>query len=408
MTGIGAAIFLEPTDAVRAFEARGRVIPTVRWSEMMHENHAVAFTVAKIARLDLLNAIYTSLDDVIRNGGTFEGWKKNMLPELKKAGWWGVVQDRDLTGTDRPIVVNERRLRTIYNTNVRMSLSAGHWTRVQRQKGELPFLRYLSSSSEHKRPLHKQWYGVILPVDDPWWATHFPPNGWGCKCSFEQVSAARMARKGWKITPPDTIAGAGVMTPFHAASGQTVDVPAGIDPGFGYNPGTAMRTIAEKTTRSMVQAVGAGNTHGADMTLREIIDGPVLPYFLEMPDGDFPIAILTAEQMVSIDAISQIVVLPAGVMRKQKGETPDVSAGHPELDLHSYRLLPNIIRRALVIARQGEDRLIFFADEAGNIWKAVVRQDAGSLHPAVVSFHKSGLRKIRSETRNLDILVDRR
>lgn len=165
---LGYSIFLDPKDTVRAWEARQPLQPTVHWEEMRNEQHAVAFTVAKVAKLDLLRQFYTSLDSVIREGGTFEGWKANILPELQRQGWWGAVRNAELTGTDETVTINERRLRIIYDTNVRMSLASGNWQRIQRQKGEAPWLRYLPSSSEHKRPLHMAWYGTLLPVDHPW------------------------------------------------------------------------------------------------------------------------------------------------------------------------------------------------------------------------------------------------
>jgi len=34
------------------------------------------------------------------------------------------------------------------------------------------------------RDEHVKWNGMILPANDPWWNTHFPPNGWGCTCGI--------------------------------------------------------------------------------------------------------------------------------------------------------------------------------------------------------------------------------
>ena len=404
---LGNSIFLKPDDVVRAFDARDALQPTVRWSEMMHENHAVAFTVAKIARLDLLRAMQTSIGAVLRDGGTFEEWKSGILPELQRAGWWGAVSNRELTGTDEPIIVNNRRLRTIYNTNVRMSMAAGHWTRIQRQKDVFPYLRYLPSMSEHKRPLHMSWYGILLPVDHPFWQTHFPPNGWGCKCQFEQVSERKMKRMSWTITPDsDLPQGARQFIP---AAGDPIMVPDGIDPGFSYNPGTAhLRAIAAKAVASMRSATDAGMETAADATLRAIIADPAFDQFLGLPGGAFPVAILDPDQQATIQAKARVVILPEGVYRKQLGQVPDISVGHPELTPDDYRLLPDIVSRALIVAQQGNDRLVFFADEQGRIWKAVIRQDADKDLPAVVSFHRSRARNIGAETRNLTILLDRR
>lgn len=404
---LGYSIFLKPDDVVRAIDARGALQPTVRWSEMMHADHAVAFTVAKIAKLDLLRTMRTSIDDVLRNGGTYEEWKGNILPELKKAGWWGAVTNAELTGTDETIIVNNRRLRTIYNTNVRMSMASGHWTRIQRQKDVLPYLRYLPSTSEHKRPLHKTWYGILLRVDHEFWQTHFPPNGWGCKCHFEQVSERKMRKMGWTITP-DSELPQGVI-PFDAASGDTIMVPNGIDPGFSYNPGTAhLRAVAAKAVTSLRDAADAGLEAAADETLRTIVADPAFDQFLARPHGAFPVAILDASQQAAIQAKSRVVVLPENVYRKQLGEMPDISAGHPELTVDDYRLLPDLVARALLVAQQGDDRLIYFADAQGRIWKVVIRQDGSRDLPAVVSFHRSRSRNIAAETRNLTILVDRR
>lgn len=402
---LGYSIFLDPVDTVRAWEARGQLQPTVRWSEMMHEQHAVAFTVAKIAKLDVLRQVQASLDSVIRNGGTFEEWKSGIMPELQRAGWWGAVRNADLTGTDQTVLVNERRLRTIYDTNVRMSLATGNWLRVQRQKDVLPFLRYLASTSEHKRPLHKLWYGVTLPVDHPWWQTHFPPNGWGCKCNYRQISQREMDRKGWSITPEDQIAG-GPPQEWLPATGETIMVPAGIDPGFGYNPGTAhLRAIADKTANSIQQALDAGLDQAARQTLRDIIDDVAFDQFAAMPAGRFPVAILDEAERALIGADRRVVMLPAGVYGKQL-------RNHPELGLDAYRRLPDIVSDAVVIVQQGAERVIFLDARAtagkNRWWKVVIRQDDGDPDPVVVSFQAADDRELAREARKGTIIRDSR
>ncbi len=34
---------------------------------------------------------------------------------------------------------------------------------------------------------HQRLYGVVKPVDDPFWDTWLPPSDWGCRCSVKQV-----------------------------------------------------------------------------------------------------------------------------------------------------------------------------------------------------------------------------
>ena len=397
---LGYSIFLDPVDTVRAWEARGALQPTVRWSEMRHENHAVAFTVAKITKLDLLRQMQASLDDVIRNGGTFEGWKANILPQLQRAGWWGAVTNRDLTGTDETIIVNERRLRTIYNTNVRMSLASGHWMRIQRQKDVLPYLRYLPSSSEHKRPLHIAWYGVLLPVDHPWWKQHFPPNGWGCKCHFEQVSERRMQKKGWSITPDGSIPD-GPPQIWHPATGEKIKVPAGIDPGFGYNPGIAhLQAVAGKAANSIQLAVDAGLEAPAQQTLRELVDDVAFDQFLALPQPSFPVMLLDRPQADIIGTRARVAVLSADTLLKQLGKR--------ELAAAIYRELPDLAAQAQIIARESDNVLKFVLIKGGEMTVAIVKRTASGEGLFVTSVRVQNKASLNRLLKGTEIIVDRR
>jgi hypothetical protein len=62
---------------------------------------------------------------------------------------------------------------------MRVSRSAGQWQRIDRTKKTLPYLVYYLGPSANHRDEHVGWAGTILPVDHPWWDTHFVPNGWG-------------------------------------------------------------------------------------------------------------------------------------------------------------------------------------------------------------------------------------
>lgn len=397
---LGSLIFLKPDDVVRAIETRGRLQPTVRWSEMMHGEHAVAFTVAKVAKLDLLRSIQSSLDTVLRDGGTFEGWKSAILPELKKAGWWGAVTNPELTGTAEAIIVNNRRLRTIYNTNVRMSMATGHWARIQRQKDVSPYLRYLPSTSEHKRLLHKSWYGILLPVDHPFWQTHFPPNGWGCKCQFEQVTERKIRKMGWTVTPDADLPKGARM--FYAANGQDITVPEGIDPGFSYNPGTAhLRAVANKAAASIEAAVADGLEDAARSTLRQIVADPAFDQFVGIPDPQFPVMILTADQAAAIDAKKRVAVLSDATMSKQIDK-------RAELPMSVYRQLPRLPEEPDVVAKDGDAVLIIVREDDSNWTVAVVKRTASGEGLFVTSVRTQKESSLRRLLKGTEIIVDRR
>lgn len=63
-----------------------------------------------------------------------------------------------------------------------------------------PFLQYFSAQLPTSRLSHKEKHGVILPVDDPFWNTWYPPNGFNCLCTVASVSAREMSREGLALS----------------------------------------------------------------------------------------------------------------------------------------------------------------------------------------------------------------
>lgn len=392
-------IYLDPGDIIAAWAERSEYRLSVHWTDTYQEEHASAFTVAKIAKLDLLTSIRTSLDDVVRNGGTFEQWRDKILPELQKAGWWGVVENEDLTGTPEPVVVNDRRLRTIYRTNVRMSIAAGRWRKYQREKEVFPYLRYLSDHyRKHPRLNHKSWHGIILRVDDPAWQWMFPPNGWGCNCRVEQVSEARMARKGWQVSeapnPP--------RRDFVTAAGEIVEVPEGVAPGFAYNPGTAhLRVVADRATASLSEAVAAGLEDLARSTLRELVADPAFDQFLSMPDPQFPVMILDDVMAGAIGAKQRVAVLSEATLEKQVRKRGD-------LPVEVYRKLPSLGDRPDIVARDGDNVLIITREADGAWVVAIVKRTASGEGLFVVSVRQQNEASLPRLLRDAEIILDRR
>jgi SPP1 gp7 family putative phage head morphogenesis protein len=133
------------------------------------------------------------------------------------------------------------RLELIYDVNTRQAYSTGLWERVQSSKKTHPFVRYITKQDERVRASHRQWDGVTLPVDDDFWTTHWPANGWRCRCRVMSMSQRDYdAGKTPTGAPLKKEAPALVLREYvNPRTGEISQVPAGIDPGFGYNPGMA-------------------------------------------------------------------------------------------------------------------------------------------------------------------------
>lgn len=240
---------IEPRAAIDALQRRfGNPFGSYSWLDVWQNAHARGFTVAKSAGFDVLDDIIKALDDAQRGGQTFEQFARNLEPVLRDKGWWGRGPALDpATGTYSDAQLGSpRRLRTIYDINMRQSRAAGEWVQIQRTKDALPYLMYDCVHDAKTRAQHRLWGGadngrpVVLRADHPWWHTHYPPNGWNCRCGVIQLSDSQvlqMRARGLITEEAPQIAWREFR---NARTGEVVRVPDGIDPGFAYNAGEAM------------------------------------------------------------------------------------------------------------------------------------------------------------------------
>jgi len=224
---------LTPEKALEYFRSKGYRI-TWDWYEMLREDHARAFTVAKAAKMDLLEDIRSEIERAIAEGTTFDDFKNRIIPTLQRKGWWGEGIDES-TG-EIVQLGSPWRLSTIFNTNIQTAYQVGHYRQMSDPDvlRERPYWRYVAVMDDRTRPEHAAWHGTILPADDPWWDTHYPPNGWNCRCTVVSVSDAELERRGWEI-------GKNTEDRYYEwrnpNTGEIEKVPVGIDAGWNYNPG---------------------------------------------------------------------------------------------------------------------------------------------------------------------------
>lgn len=362
--------FATPPEITRYFSEKG-LSPAFSWLDVWGEEHAYAFTVAKAVDAELLATFKSSIEQAIAKGQGFETWRQGLLPELQKLGWLGPRKVDDPTGRwDSKIVdfSRPRRLETIFWGNVRPARAAGQWERIQRTKKGLPYLLYVRTASAEPRPQHLAWAGVILPVDDSFWSTHFPPNGWHCKCSVRQITRYEFeqlrGKEGYSIDPP-TIE----TKPFvNRRTGEVLHVPVGIDPGWGTNPGLSRaRTLVDNVSK---QLEAAGET-AARARIAELVESPAPKILLGLEGEriDLPIAVAgrLAEQW---HAKSTLVTVSNETMRRK-------IAKHAAVDAKAFSFAQEIIDDGVVID-EGKlaNRRTILSQKDGAWWKLVLSRSA--------------------------------
>ena len=218
------------TEAI-AFFLQKINMPAESWSTIWKELHGRAFSVAGAMKADLIEDLRQAVSKGVEDGTTLEEFRDDFDKVISDNGW-------KYKGG------REWRTAIIFNTNLSVSYSQGHYQQSNDPAvlSVRPYFRYVPSYSENRREEHKKWYNIILPADDPFWETHYPPNGWGCHCgivSHSEREVARMTReqaggpfpvqrKAPKIEKYDWT---------NEKTGQTHSIPVGIDPGWTYHVG---------------------------------------------------------------------------------------------------------------------------------------------------------------------------
>lgn len=229
---------LAPKEAIAFLERKGFAIG-FDWRDVWQEEHARAFTVAKMMSRELLETVRGEVQRALDEGTTLADFSRELRPRLEAAGWWGRKAMVDPLTGERKIVQlgSPRRLRVIFNTNLRTAYQAGRWERIQRTKQAFPFLRYVSVMDGRERPQHRAWHGTILPVDDPWWDTHYGPCDWGCRCTATPLNLRQIERRGYTLTiDPERFPTRSYINP---RTGEITKLEEGIGPGWSYNVGKA-------------------------------------------------------------------------------------------------------------------------------------------------------------------------
>lgn len=234
-----AGVLRQPfKEQVAAYRLRlGELVPTARWDDIEREAHDRAFMVAGAAKADLLADLAAAVDRAVTEGTGIEAFRKDFRAIVERRGWHGWTGEGTAAG-------EAWRTRTIYKTNMLTSYAAGR--HAQLRAGGFDFWVYRHSGAEHPRLDHLSWNGLVLEADHPFWAQHYPPNGWGCGCKVRGAHSRRGARRvggdpdkalpeGWDAIDPKTGA------------------PKGVGKGWDYAPGASVqaeiRASAEKVVR---------------------------------------------------------------------------------------------------------------------------------------------------------------
>lgn len=194
---------LPPALAIKYFTSKKNKL-SWDWYEVWQNAHKKAFTVAKVAREDILKDIRSSLDKALVEGKTFHEFQKELKPILQKKGWWGEQFVVDSKGNAEKVQLGSMyRLKTIYRVNMQTSYQAGRYETQLDNAEDRPYWQYVAVMDSSTRPEHAELNELVFRYDDPFWSSFYPPNGWNCRCRVRALSDYKVKAKKIKIGSSD-------------------------------------------------------------------------------------------------------------------------------------------------------------------------------------------------------------
>ena len=247
---LGHAIGLPPQEAIDYFTAKGFQI-SHDWRDVWQDSHARSFTVSKMARFDLLASTRQRIDAKLKTGTTLRDVERDLEQMLRAEGWWGKQVVIDGAGGAQVVQLGSPwRIKTIVRTNVATAYTAGRYQRQVELIEERPYWRYDAIVDASSREAHAAMNGKVFRADDPVWATIYPPNGFGCRCSVQALTEAQVRRRGLQVIEGTSVEHFAEEVGVDHRTGEPIMRPGARiawkdagggsfrpDPGWAYNPG---------------------------------------------------------------------------------------------------------------------------------------------------------------------------
>ena len=140
---------------------------------------------------------------------------------------------------------------------MRTAYAASRFRAQHANAASRPYFQYLSMDDDRVRPSHRAMSGRVYRHDDPIWDTHYPPNGFNCRCTVRALTPRQVRsrslgvyrtgtadggvlRRTEQVVGVDRRTGEEIRRPateyvFEAGAGRLVTLTP--DPGWNYNPG---------------------------------------------------------------------------------------------------------------------------------------------------------------------------
>jgi SPP1 gp7 family putative phage head morphogenesis protein len=176
-----------------------KVMPKGAFDALKEGTKRKAFTVARMASAELLDATHAELRRQIKLGT-----KGDQTEGVNLADFHKFAEKRLESAGFTP--ANPSHVETIFRTNIISAYSSGRFTEMRQPAvlAALPYWQIQVVKDPRTRETHRKADGIVLPASDPFWKTAYPPFGYNCRCKVCARTAAWLKRNSKSVGPRPT------------------------------------------------------------------------------------------------------------------------------------------------------------------------------------------------------------
>lgn len=214
------------TSRYKAFKKQKELLRTKLWTEPINPNNIDLNTV-ETAFKSLYDSVLQSLDwgTLANLDPTSERYRRLMAMQLNLVEF-AALKDYSflqLIMDVKSVVDNEQEFYAEFDAahdfyyNLHLDTEIAHvnsvgyainsWEKVMENASTMEYLTYQTAGDERVRIQHRAWDNITLRYDDKFWNTHYPPNGYRCRCQVIQDFEGELSKltpdQLNKLPPPD-------------------------------------------------------------------------------------------------------------------------------------------------------------------------------------------------------------
>ncbi|MEG0651051.1 MAG: phage minor head protein [Acinetobacter sp.] len=176
---------MQPVTFLEALEYahNKKIVLPAEFYSMDLKTRQMATTVSFLSSLEQIETVIKAVNKSIADGGTFNDFQK-LIAESE-------------------IILPKHYLDNVFRTNIQNAYGHGRWQQQQRNKAKRPYLMYSAINDSRVRPAHLALNRIVLPIDHPFWLTHYPPLSFRCRCTVIALTEKQALKYG--ITPDDKL-----------------------------------------------------------------------------------------------------------------------------------------------------------------------------------------------------------